>query len=68
MNNGKSMTNYLIIRNDASCLIFFGMQDGRPKKGDRSGLNACVSRILQCFHGIAGRKADTLVKDSALNR
>lgn len=32
------MTNYVIIRNDASSVIFFGILDGRQKKGDQNGL------------------------------
>ncbi len=36
----------MIIRNDASSLIFFGVTAGRPMTKDRSSLGASVFQIL----------------------
>ncbi len=36
----------MIIRNDASNLIFFGVTAGTPMTEDRSGLGASVFQIL----------------------
>ncbi len=39
----------MIIRNDASYLIFFASQVGRPMMSDRSSFNTSVYHILSQF-------------------
>ncbi len=46
----------MIIRNDASSLIFFGITAGRLMTEDRSGLSASFFQILSCFSLFTGRK------------
>lgn len=46
----------MVIHNNASSLIFFGFLDGRPMRGDRSGLNDWVYQILQRLYFLTDKK------------